>query len=224
MGDAFGQILPFALVIALSPIPIVAVIAVLFSRHAIAKGLVFLVGWIVAVGGGLALLTAVAGAGDVLGSDDAPSTTVVVLRFLLGVLLLAAAAKKWRGRPQPGDAVEMPGWMARVDGIGPAGAFGLALLLGGVNPKNLLMNVAAAAVLASEELSGTDQAVVVGLYTAVASASVALAVGYRALAGERGAATLERMRGWLAANDATVMSLLFLVFGVKLVGDAIAGL
>ena len=119
MGDAFGQILPFALVIALSPIPIVAVIAVLFSRHAIAKGLVFLVGWIVAVGGGLALLTAVAGAGDVLGSDDAPSTTVVVLRFLLGVLLLAAAVKKWRGRPQTGDAVEMPGWMARVDGIGP---------------------------------------------------------------------------------------------------------
>jgi hypothetical protein len=32
------------------------------------------------------------------------------------------------------------------------------------------------------------------------------------------------MRGWLVANEATVMSVLLLVLGVKLVGDAIAGL
>jgi hypothetical protein len=215
--------LPFALVIALSPIPIVAVIAMLFSKRAIANGIAFLVGWIVGVAGGLALLTLVVEAGD-LGSGEAPSTTAVVLRFLLGALLLVGAVKKWRGRPRPGDDVAMPGWMARIDGIGPLGAFGLAVLLGGVNPKNLLMNVAAAAVLASEELPDADQALAIVLYTAVASASVALAVGYRAFAGERGTATLERMRGWLAANEATVMSVILLLLGVKLVGDAITGL
>jgi hypothetical protein len=223
VNDAFGQMLPFALVIALSPIPIVAVIAMLFSRRAIENGVAFLVGWVVGVAGGLALLTALADAWG-LGSDDAPSTAAVALRFLLGVLLLAAAAKKWRGRPGPDETVAMPGWMARIDTFGPSRAFGVAVLLGGVNPKNLLMNVAAAAVLASEGLSVTDQAVAIALYTAVASSSVALAVGYRVLAGERGAVTLERMRGWLVANDATVMSVLFLVFGVKLVGDAITAL
>ena len=224
MSDAFGQMLPFALVIALSPIPIVAVIAMLFSRHAIGNGIAFLIGWVVGVAGGLALLTALADAGGLLGPGDDPSTTVVVIRFLLGVLLLGAAVKKWRGRPRPGDAVEMPGWMARIDGIGLFGAFGLAVVLGGVNPKNLLMNVAAAAVLASEGLGGADQAVAIALYTAVASSSVMLAVGYRVLAGERGAMTLERMREWLVANDATVMSVLFLAFGVKLVGDALTGI
>ena len=182
---------PLPLVIALSPIPIVAVIAVLFSQHALANGTAFLVGWIIGVAGGLALLTAIAQAGGVLGSND--STAIVVLRLFLGVVLLAAAVKKWRGRPRPGDAIAMPAWMARIDGIGLVGASGLALLLG-VNPKNLLMNAAAAAMLA---------------------------VGYRAFAGERGRTTLERLREWLAANDATVMSVLFLVFGVKLVGDAI---
>jgi hypothetical protein len=215
--------LPFALVIALSPIPIVAVIAMLFSKRAIANGLAFLVGWIVGVAGCLTLLTVVAESGD-LGSEGAPSTTAVVLRFLLGALLLAGAVKKWRGRPRPGDDVSMPGWMARVDGVGPVRAFGLAVILGGVNPKNLLMNIAAAAVLASEELSGADQALTIALYTAVASASVALAVGYRVFAGERGAATLERMRGWLAANEAAVMAVILLLLGVKLVGDAITGL
>lgn len=224
MSGAFGQMLPFALVIAISPIPIVAVIATLFSRRAIANGVAFLAGWLVGVGGSLFVLAALAEVGGPLGSNDAPSTTVVVVRFLLGALLLGAAVKKWRGRPEPGDAVAMPGWMARIDGIGPVGAFGLAAFLGGANPKSLLMNVAAAAVLATEALGRVDQAVAIALYTVVASSSVALAVAYRILGGERGAVTLERMRGWLAANEATVMSVLFLVFGVKLIGDAIAGL
>jgi threonine/homoserine/homoserine lactone efflux protein len=146
------------------------------------------------------------------------------LRLAIGVLLLAGAFLKWRGRPGPGQEPSMPRWMARAETIGPAGAFVLAALLGGVNPKNLLMNVAAAAVLASASLGVRDQAVVIALYTAIASCTVALAVLYRVVAGRRAAATLDRMRGWLVANNALVMSVLLLVLGAKLVGDAIAGI
>jgi hypothetical protein len=222
MTQAFGEMLPFALVIALSPIPIVAVIAMLFSQRAVGNGIAFLLGWLVGVAGGLALLTALASTQD-LGPSDSPSTIASVMRLTLGVLLIAGAALKWRGRPAPGEDVAMPGWMARVDTIRPGGAFVLAALLGGVNPKNLLMNIAAGAVLASAALGGEDEAVVIALYTAVASCTVALAVLYRLLAGQRAATTLERMRGWLVANNAAVMSVLLLVLGVKLVGDAIAG-
>lgn len=222
MTQAFGEMLPFALVIALSPIPIAAVIATLFSQRALGNGLAFLAGWIVGVAGGLALVTALASSQD-LGSSDAPSSIASWVRLALGALLLAGAFLKWRGRPAPGEDAPMPRWMARADTIGPAGAFVLAALLGGVNPKNLLMNIAAAAVLASASLAGRDQAVVIAMYTAVASCTVALAVLYRALAGQRAVATLERMRGWLVANNAAVMTVLLLVFGVKLVGDAIAG-
>jgi hypothetical protein len=222
MTEAFGQILPFALVIALSPIPLVAVIAMLFSRRAVSNGLAFLFGWIVGVAGGLALFTALASSTD-LGSGGEASTTGAAVRLVLGLLLLAGAVKKWRGRPHPGQEVAMPSWMARIDMIGPARAFGVAVLFGGVNPKSLAMNLAAATVLAGAGLSRTELAVEIGLYTVVASASVAAAVGYRALTGGRGAATLERLRGWLVANDAAVMSVLLLVFGVTLVGDAISG-
>jgi hypothetical protein len=222
MSDAFGQMLPFALVIALSPIPIVAVIAMLFSQRATGNGIAFLAGWVVGVAGGLALFTALAG--EALGAGDEPSTGVTVLRFVLGVALLALAVKKWRGRPRPGDEVAMPAWMSRIDAIAPARALGLAVLLGSVNPKNLAMNLAAAAVVVSVGVEGADRAVVIALYTAVASVPVALAVGYRLFAGERGAVVLDRLRGWLAANEATVMVVLLLVFGVKLIGDAITGL
>jgi hypothetical protein len=53
---------------------------------------------------------------------------------------------------------------------------------------------------------------------------VASAVAYRLVAGDRAATKLEQMRTWLVANNATVMSVLFLVLGGKLVGDAITGL
>ena len=223
MTEAFGGMLPFAVVIALSPIPIVAVIAMLFSKRALGNGIAFLGGWIVGVAGCLAVLTVLASTQD-LGSNDDPSTTGTIVRLVLGALLLVGAVAKWRSRPQVRDDVPMPGWMARVDTLHPVGAFGLAVLLGGVNPKNLLMNAAAGVVLGAAALPPTDRALTIAAYTAVASCTVATAVLYRALATDRAASTLERMRGWLVVNNAAVMSVLLLVLGAKLVGDAIAGL
>ncbi len=223
MSEAFGEILPFALVIALSPIPLAAVIAMLFSHRAVGNGLAFLFGWIVGVAAELALFTALASTQD-LGTSGEPSTTATVIRLALALLLLAGAARKWRSRPAPGDQVPMPRWMARVDGIHPLRAFGLAVILSGINPKCLVMNAAAAAVLAPAALSGADTALVIALYTAVASSTVAIAVLYRVFTGDRGAATLEGVRTWLIANNAAVMAVILLVFGVKLLGDAITGL
>jgi cytochrome c biogenesis protein CcdA len=40
--------------------------------------------------------------------------------------------------------------------------------------------------------------------------------------GDRSQAVLERWQSWLGQHNATVMSILFLVFGVVLMGQAIA--
>ena len=215
--------LPFALVIALSPIPIVAVIAILFSPHPKPNGLSFLGGWITGVAGGLAVTTMLISTDD-LGSEASPSASATALRLVLGLLLLAGALRSWSKRPRSGHEVSMPTWMARVDGIGPGGSFVLAAIVGSLNPKNLVMNAAAAAILAAAALPPGDVAVSIALYTAVASSTVAAVVLYRLVAGQRGAARLESIRSWLTANNATVMTLLLLVLGVKLVGDAISGM
>ena len=44
------------------------------------------------------------------------------------------------------------------------------------------------------------------------------------VAGQRAAATLDSWKAWAAGHNAAVMAVLFLVFGLKLVGDGIAGL
>jgi hypothetical protein len=55
MGPAIGDVLPLALGVALSPIPIIAVILMLLSPQASKNGPAFLVGWV----GGLAVVSIV---------------------------------------------------------------------------------------------------------------------------------------------------------------------
>lgn len=103
MGSAIGQTLSFAVGVAISPVPIIAVILVLVSGRARANGPAFLVGWLVGLGvvGTVVLLLA----GRAEASDGGePATWVGVLKLVLGALLLLLALKQWRGRPHDGEA------------------------------------------------------------------------------------------------------------------------
>ena len=64
MGNVIGDILPLAIVVAISPVPIIAVILVLFSARARTNGPAFLVGWIVGLAVVGAIVLALSDAGD----------------------------------------------------------------------------------------------------------------------------------------------------------------
>jgi hypothetical protein len=55
------------------------------------------------------------------------------------VLLLLVALREFRSRPRGDEEPQMPKWMATIDKTTPAAAVGLAALLSGANPKNLLL-------------------------------------------------------------------------------------
>src|SRR6476646_1772182 len=94
MGEAIGQILPLAVVVAFSPMPIVAVVLMLVSARARVNGPAFVLGWILGVGVVGGIILAVSGPADA--SDNGqPATWVDWLKLLLGALLVlfgAAAA------------------------------------------------------------------------------------------------------------------------------------
>ena len=120
MGAAIGDILGLAAGVAVSPLPIVAMILVLATPRGRANGLLFWVGWLA----GLAILGAVvlALAGPAGASEGGePAAWTGWLKLLLGVLALLLAARQWRGRPAPGAEPEMPRWMASIDKLKPAG-------------------------------------------------------------------------------------------------------
>ena len=198
MGAAIGDILGLAAGVAVSPLPIVAMILVLATPRGRVNGSLFGIGWLF----GLSILG-----------------TVVLL---LGVAALLLAARQWRGRPAEGAAPELPKGMAGLDKLKPGGALGLGALLSGVNPKNAGLTIAAAATIAGAGLAGGEQAVTLAVFVVIGSVGVLAPLIVYLVAGEGAAKTLDAWKTWSGDHNAAIMAVLFLVFGFKLVGDGIA--
>jgi threonine/homoserine/homoserine lactone efflux protein len=218
MGDAIGATLGYAVGIAVSPIPIAAVILMLFSGRARINSVSFMVAWVA----GIALVTTVVVLIPGLEADNSePSDTTGWIKLVLGVLLLAVGVRQWRARPGPDDEVPVPGWMAKIDELKPGASFGLGFLLSALNPKNLLLAVAAGASIGALPLSSGEAVGAVGVFTMIAASTVTVPVIAYLIAGKRLDPTLDRTKAWLIGNNTAVMAVLILVFGVSLLGDAI---
>ena len=112
MGQAIGDLLPSAIGVALSPVPIIAVILILGTPKARSNGPAFAVGWVLGLVIVSVIVLLVAGGSD--DPDSGSSTAVDVIKLLIGVLFLVLALKQWQGRPQPGEEADD----ADVDGHG----------------------------------------------------------------------------------------------------------
>jgi threonine/homoserine/homoserine lactone efflux protein len=153
VSAVIGDLLPLALGVAISPIPIVAVILMLLSRQAARTSTGFLAGWVAGiVVVTVAVLVLVGQAGNA--SAGKPSTVSSVLKLVAGVLLLVMAVRQWRVRPKPGEPTQMPKWMSTLDSLTFGKALGLEFVLSGVNPKNLLMCLGAGSTIGAAHLSG----------------------------------------------------------------------
>ncbi|NGN62640.1 GAP family protein [Streptomyces sp. A7024] len=221
MGNAMGSMLPMALGVALSPMPVIAIILMLGTPRARSNGPSFTLGWIsglTLVGALVLLLT-----GGPASSDQGEQATwVTVLALLIGVFLLLLAARAWRGRPAEGQQARMPKWMSAIDQFSPVKSFGMGALLSGVNPKNLALNLGAMTAIAETGIPGGQQAVTLGVFVLLGTLTILTPLGIYYLAGAGAQEILGTLKEWLAAHNAAVMSVLLLVLGAKLIGDAIS--
>jgi Sap, sulfolipid-1-addressing protein len=222
MGEAIGHSLPLAIAVALSPIPIVAVVVLLTSSRARSLGPVFVLGWLL----GLVVVGAVVLA--ILGPSAADSSGqrtrwVSWVMIVLGVLLLVEAGRRWRGRPSGGEA-PLPAWLGALDRLKPAAALGGGVVLGGVRPKSLLLVVGGAATIAQTGIAGGQQAIAYAVFAVVATIGVAAPVVIYFAMGTRSTELLGRLKDWLRRNHAVILAVVLLVIGVTLIGDGIGRL
>ena len=223
MGPAIGQILPFAVGVAISPVPIIAVILILFTPLARRNGPAFAAGWVAALFLVCGITILVASGGDVA-TESTPSDAAYAVKFLLGAVLLLLALNQWRRRPGEGEASRMPGWMQTIDSFTPPKSFGMGVLLAGVNPKNLLLSVGSGLTIAQQDPSSAGALGALVAFVIVASATVAGPVLYYLLAGPTAEGQLDSLKAWLIQNNAAVMTVLLLIFGAVLIGQGFAGL
>ncbi len=222
MGQAIGQMLAMAVGVALSPLPIIAVVLLLAGQNGRAKGISFVVGSVVStaiVGGALVAV----GVGSGTSSDGGPSGGTSTLKVVLGLLLIGLASKQWRGRPLEGEEVTMPKWMGALDSFTPLKAFGAGVVLNVLNPKNLLLIVAGAAAVAGAGATDAEEAVAWIVFTVIAAIGVSTPVVIALTMGERADVLLERLKAWMARNNGVIVGVILLLIGVKLLGDGLGG-
>jgi threonine/homoserine/homoserine lactone efflux protein len=223
MGDAISQMLPSAVGVAISPFPIVAVVLMLVTTRDRVNGPAFILGWVIGLASAGAVLLSVAKGVD-WSEQDEPATWVSVVVLVLGMLLLLVALGQWRRRPDVRGEVKTPKWMGALDKFSPVKAAGAGMVLSALNPKNLLLEAIGAAAIAQAGISTGQQIVAYVVFVLVATIGVGAPVLLYSAMGDRSRELLDRLKNWMARNNAVIMAVLLLVIGVKLIGDGISGL
>jgi len=220
LGAVIGEILPLALGIAISPIPIIAAILMLLSPKARVTSVGFLLGWVIGIIVAVTVFNLLSAILPEVDPDEAKPIQGVV-QLLLGAGLLLLAFRQWRGRPKPGETAALPKWMQAIDKITFIVAFGLGFLLSALNPKNLIMAVGAGLDVGGAEMSTGSIVLVIAIFTLIAASTVLVPVVGYLIAADKLRGPLDALRGWLANENAVIMAILLLVIGVSMIGKGI---
>jgi len=221
LNEAIGDLLPSAAAVALSPIPIIAIVLVLGSADARSAGPAFAAGWLTGLLS-VSVIVVLLLSGTADADHDDPGLNW--FKIGIGLLFLVMAGQQWTKRPRDGVEAKMPAWMATLDSATPRRACVLGLALSGGNPKNLALTLAAAASIAEAGLTGGDAAIAVGTFVVLGSVTVVGAVLAFLIDADRAARPLGALREFMSANNAVIMMVVLLLLGVKMLGDGLAWL
>jgi len=221
MLAVLADLLTLGVAVAISPLAIVAVILMATSGKGRTNGTAFILGsyaWAVVFVGLLVLFGRSSGAEEV---DSGPHITIDVIEIVLGVALLVMAALQWRSRA----VHRTPKWMESLDRLTIGKAFLVGVLIAGpLSPKDLPLLAAAGGRISQAPLAVEESVAVVLIFAAIGCLAVAVPWIVSVVAPNTVEVRLTGMRTWLVANHAVIMTVLFLILGVKLIGSGLADL
>jgi Sap, sulfolipid-1-addressing protein len=217
MFDIVSGLIPAALGVALSPAALIELILVLFSKRARLNGVVFVVTLLVSIFA-VAAIGAFALKVTTDDSTDQPSTAKGIVLLVLGVLALVIAWRNWTRRSD----TSVPKMFDTIANMGPGAVFVLALGAVPLNPKNLVMVLAAGAQAgASGEPTATVVTALV-VFTLLAASPFLVAIGYVLIAGDGAQERLGAVRDWLMSQNRFIMAIVLGVLGLVIVGQGLA--
>lgn len=221
MGHAVGDVLGLAAGVAVSPLPIVAIILILATPRGRLNGPLFALGWVLGLAALGAVMLVVGGTGGAA-THKHPATWVGALKLALGVLLALFGARQWQRRPKDASQAQLPKWMAAIDRFTPVKVLGLGLLLSAANLKNAPLTIAAGASISSAGLPVPQQIGTLAIFVVISSLGVLAPLAVYLVMGEPAKTILGNWRDWAEQHNVAVMAALFFVLGLKLLGDGIS--
>ncbi|MGW4033660.1 GAP family protein [Streptomyces sp. NPDC004838] len=221
MSTVLGDVLGFAAAVAVSPLPIIAVILILATPRGRLNGVLFTVGWILGLSALGAVMLAIASPAGA-SAHGQPATWVGVLKLALGLFLVLFGTRQWHRRPKDPSQAQLPKWMGAIDRLTPVKVFALGLALSALNAKNAPLTIAAGAAIGSAGLPVGQQIAALAIFVLIATLGLLAPLGVFLVGGARAKATLGNWKEWAAQNSVAVMAVLFFVLGLKLLGDGIS--
>jgi hypothetical protein len=215
MWQALGALLPIAVAVALSSVPLTVTILILLSPNRGRAALPFLVGWVIGVAA-VIILSAAGAAALAKPLRRGPDMAVVVLEIVIGAALMVLAAIYLRRR-SPAGGTGLPRWLAAVDSFGPVVCFAIAVVLS-LRPKGLLLGVAGGLALSAASLKADDAILLIIIYTAIATSTVVVPIIASLIAPQRMEPKLISARDWLIVNGRIVTSIMMFMIGVVILG------
>ncbi|MDN5771832.1 MAG: GAP family protein, partial [Microlunatus sp.] len=201
MLTALGHVLPIAVVVALSSVPITATILILVSPRAGQTAIPFAIGWVV----GLALVVIAAaafGSSLPISTSRDQQTAIGVGEILIGLALLAVAVVLWR-RGRHHQTTSHAAWLDKIGAIGPLAAVGVAAVLN-IRPKGLLLGLAAGLSVAGDTTDLSVAVVAIACYVALAASTVVVPVVLTLVSPTKMQPRLTATRAWLDHHSRTV--------------------
>ena len=214
--NEWGQLLPLALTIALSPLPLAGLLLILLAPDGFKAAAGFSIGWFLGV---LFSATLLALLSSLLPHDRSVGTRTlqVAVPLLLGIALIVLGLVQWHDRPQRGAEVPLPRWLNALDRLTPARATIIGVGYAAFRPKNLVMAAAAGVVILGAHSEPTGIVISVAVFTALASITMLGPVIAYAFGGPGVREKLVRLRAWLVRNMPVITVITVLLLGVFLV-------
>ncbi|WP_315637071.1 MULTISPECIES: GAP family protein [Microbacterium] len=237
MGELIVSLLPVVLGVVLSPLAIMALVAVLVSRHARRNGIAYLLGWLLGLSGLLIVFLWVFR--SAVGHEQfEPPLWVPLVRLLLGLFLTGAAVWVYRkgrariaamaGATSPREVVaaspQLPGWLHSVESFRPGRTFLLGLALFVLNPVDASCAVIAALDISVAAVGPAATVAVTLVFAVLGTLPIALPVLFVVVRGAAASPALERLRAWVAGNTHILNAAMLLVIGVLQLDKALTAL
>ena len=218
-GSVLTELIPLALVVALSPLSIIPAVLVLHTPRPRPTGLAFLAGWLV----GLAALTAIfVEVSNLLGGvGNKPPGWASWLRVVVGAALIVFGVYRWLTRTR---SAHTPRWMQSMSKLTPLRAAAMAAVLTVANPKVLFICAAAGLAIGSAGLGTTGVWIAEVWYVVVAASTVAIPILAYAVSGDRLDEPLTKLKDWMERQHATLVAAILFVIGLVVLYKGIHGL
>jgi hypothetical protein len=221
MWQALGALLPIAVAVALSSVPLTVTILILLSPNRGRAALPFLVGWVIGV---TAVIVVSAVGAQALSQPlrRGQDTATAVLAIIIGAALMVLAIVYLLRRSQA-SSTGLPRWLTAAESFGPLTSFAIGVVLS-FRPKGLLLGIAGGLALSAASLKADQAVELIIIYTAIATSTVVVPIAASLVAPQKMEPKLVSARDWLTVSGRILTSLMMFMIGVVILASGLTNL